>query len=106
LLDIERDRYSLLGVAGIGAGLRRLGDARSFVETLRDLGQIGLGGVWTVGWRPWRSPRLFATTHARNGGEVERKLSNLVAHFARSRSSSDQAVGRAERANLAAHVRT
>jgi hypothetical protein len=25
--------------------------------------------------------RLFATTHARNAGEVERKLSNLVALF-------------------------
>jgi hypothetical protein len=34
---------------------------------------------------------LFATTHARNAGEVERKLSNFVAHFARSRSSSDRA---------------
>jgi len=28
LLDIERDGYSLLGIAGLGTGLRRLGDAR------------------------------------------------------------------------------
>jgi hypothetical protein len=41
LLDIARDHYSLLGIAGIGARLRRLGDARRFVEPLPDLSQVG-----------------------------------------------------------------
>jgi hypothetical protein len=43
---------------------------------------------------------LFATTHARNAGEVERKLSNLVALFARSGSSSDRAAGRIDRSDV------
>ena len=36
--------------------------------------------IWTV-VASMAQPRLFATTHSRNAGEVERKLSNLVALF-------------------------
>jgi hypothetical protein len=55
--------------------LCRLGDARGLRRGLA-LGQLGLGGdLDRGGVHGW--PRLCATTHARNGGEV-------VALFARS----------------------
>ena len=34
LLDIERNLYSFLDIAGIGAGLRRPGDAGGLIEPL------------------------------------------------------------------------
>jgi hypothetical protein len=57
-----------------------------FIKPLRDLGQIGLRRDLDRGGHPWALPCLFATTHAHNAGEVERKLSNLMALFAQSRS--------------------
>ena len=83
LLDIERDLDGLFGVAGLGAGFGRFGDAGRLIQAFAHFAKMHFqrrfehrcihGGV------------PFATTHALSCQEVERKDEQLYGSFASGR---------------------
>jgi hypothetical protein len=61
LLDIERDGDSLLDIACLGTGLRRLGDARASSSRCEISARYAFVVIWTV-VASMGLPRLFATS--------------------------------------------
>ncbi len=83
---------TLRALAGLGAGFCRLGDAAGFLQPLTDAFQKGRDRD-VRHLRAHGVPSRHGTTHARRAGEVERKLSSLMAHLPPHGSYPDRAAG-------------